>query len=46
MKIRERAEREKGFRERVYNDRLLSFGSPPLRVIRDRILPSTEPRQP
>jgi uncharacterized protein (DUF885 family) len=37
MKLRERAEREPGFSERVYNDRLLAFGSPPIRVIREQL---------
>jgi len=41
MKLRVRAETAPGFRERTYNDRLLAFGSPPLRVIRDRM--STTP---
>ena len=35
MKLREKAEREPGFTERGYNDRLLAFGSPPLRVVRE-----------
>ena len=37
MKIREKAEHEAGFTERAYNDRLLAFGSPPVRVIRERM---------
>jgi uncharacterized protein (DUF885 family) len=37
MKLREKAEHEPGFSERGYNDHLLSFGSPPLRVVRERI---------
>jgi uncharacterized protein (DUF885 family) len=37
MKLREQAEKRPGFQERAYNDRLLSFGSPPLRVARERM---------
>jgi uncharacterized protein (DUF885 family) len=37
MKIRKRAEAKPGFVERAFNDRLLSFGAPPLRVIRERM---------
>lgn len=33
MKLRERHEKEPGFTERAYHDKLLSFGSPPLRHI-------------
>lgn len=36
MKLREAAERAPGFEERAYNDRLLAFGSPPLRIVRER----------
>jgi uncharacterized protein (DUF885 family) len=34
MKLRAEAERSPGFAERAYHDRLLSFGSPPLRHVR------------
>lgn len=34
MKMRRRAEKESGFSERAYHDRLLSFGSPPPKVVR------------
>jgi Bacterial protein of unknown function (DUF885) len=37
MKLREKAEREPGFNERAYNDRLLAFGSPPIRVVREQM---------
>ncbi|HEY2515145.1 MAG TPA: DUF885 domain-containing protein [Polyangiaceae bacterium] len=40
MKIRTQAEKGAGasFQERAYNDRLLAYGSPPLRVARERML--------
>lgn len=34
MKLRRAAETQPGFRERAYHDRLLSFGSPPMRLLR------------
>jgi hypothetical protein len=37
MKLRAKAESQPGFSERTYNDRVLAFGSPPVRVIRDRL---------
>ena len=36
MKLRERAEHAAGFDERSYNDHLLAFGSPPIRLLRER----------
>jgi hypothetical protein len=36
-KIRERAEAMPGFTERKYNDELLAYGSPPVRVVRERV---------
>jgi uncharacterized protein (DUF885 family) len=37
MRMREAAERRPGFTERAYNDRVIAFGSPPLRVIREKL---------
>ncbi len=36
MKLRQKAEREPGFNERTYNDHLLAYGSPPIRVLREQ----------
>jgi uncharacterized protein (DUF885 family) len=36
MKLREAAEHQPGFSERAYDDHLLAFGSPPLRIVRER----------
>ena len=37
MKLRAKAEAQSGFSERAYNDRLIAFGSPPVRVVRERL---------
>src|SRR4029079_12075563 len=34
MKLREKAEKAPGFKERSYHDRLLSYGSPSLKALR------------
>jgi uncharacterized protein (DUF885 family) len=38
MKIREAVEKQPGFAEHAYNDNVIAFGTPPIRVIRDRFL--------
>jgi uncharacterized protein (DUF885 family) len=37
MKLRKEAEAKPGFTERAYNDRLIEYGSPPLRVIEQKM---------
>jgi hypothetical protein len=37
MKLRESAEHRPGFSERTYNDRVLAFGSPPMRVMGEKL---------
>jgi uncharacterized protein (DUF885 family) len=44
MKLRERAEKQPGFSERAYHDRLLSFGSPAFRYT--RVLTQQAPHAP
>jgi len=40
MKLREAAEKQPGFTERGYHDRLLSYGSPAMRYIRALMMPA------
>jgi len=37
LKMRERAETQAGFAERAYHDKLLAFGSPPMRIARENM---------
>jgi uncharacterized protein (DUF885 family) len=37
MKLRAKAEARPGFTEHAYNDSLIAYGSPPVRIIRERL---------
>jgi uncharacterized protein (DUF885 family) len=43
MKLRRLAENEPGFTERKYHDRLLSYGSPPLKLLADVMASKQQP---
>jgi uncharacterized protein (DUF885 family) len=45
MKLRETYEKTPGFKERAYHDRLLSFGSPPMRHLKTILAAEAEKKQ-